>query len=159
MAERTDEEIEARIKELQPGEFLPFETTDLASYLPQERLAPLGFSLREAGAPWVQAKRDEESLRAAAIQYLPFALEKCLNHRGLSAGRSVSHYQAWFWMLGNEAMAAINWDDYGNYGAPILKSVAAFLQVDLPEDDIRGRFERMVRGEPCEPGCEEGCGT
>lgn len=80
--------------------------------------------------------------------YLAFAFEKAIDHRGLSAIRSVQKFRAWLWVLGVE----LDTSDYPSYGVPILKRVAALLGVDLPPE-----IAAWVDGQPCTPDCEMGC--
>ncbi len=63
-----------------------------------------------------------EAVVKAMLDYMPFAWEKANNCRGLSAGRSVQHMQAWLWLLDNplgEKLEGI----YQYYGKPCLRAV------------------------------------
>lgn len=98
--------------------------------------------------------RTRDGVIGDITKYLPFAHEKASSHRGLSASRSVEKLAAWVWLLGEEEHAAIDWNNYRNYGAPIIKQVAERYGVELPKNTW---FDRMAAGEKCHPGCEEGC--
>lgn len=52
---------------------------------------------------------------------MPFAIEKAMDGRGLSASRSISKMQAWVFALGETD--AINWERYADYGRPILRQI------------------------------------
>lgn len=88
--------------------------------------------------------------------YFEFAVGKATGHRGISASRSVDKMRAWVWLLGEDG--EIDWDDYPQYGCPILKQVADRYEFEVPELD-REAFERMAVGERCRDDCMEGCGT
>ncbi len=150
---RTIDEIMGRIKRLEMDDFFGFERGVLAEYLPNDRLADAGFTARDEG----RAPREltEANVIADIREYLPFAFDKAINHRGLSAGRSVNKMSAWVWLLGNEELTNFiqNNANYRNYGVPILKRVAAAFGIELP-DAIAAWEDGMA----CEPGCDNGCG-
>jgi len=163
MANRTDDEIVERIKELREEDPFGFETSDLVGYLPWDRAKE--FLKPEAEKEHTPAERDRASVLKQMADYLPFAVGKATNHRGLSAGRSISHYSAWVWMLGDEDYKAIDWNRYARYGAPILKQISERFGIPLPqpdttlahEVDMAKGFARMAQGEPCVQDCNEGC--
>jgi len=64
--------------------------------------------------------------------------------------------RAWVWLLGPEEFAAVDWEDYENYGAPILKKVAELVGFEWPEGD---GIDRMASGLPCQDYCQDGCGS
>lgn len=120
----------------------------------------LGVHLPEGWKPGHEDKHKEhplteEYLRKAAKSYLDFAFEKAMDHRGISASRSVMKLREWMWLLGLDEVVAFCDDDnnYTNYGVPILKRVAAALEVPLP--DMIAAWED---GSACTPDCQEGCG-
>lgn len=149
---RTQDEIIARFGEISPTtDFLGTERTDLLGALDAEHLAPF-LKDPEAAKEHVPADPLEEIRK-----YMPFAIEKALGHRGIAASRSVDHMRAWVWLLGDEQYEAIDWEDFPQYGMPILSSIASLLEIDLPDDE---RVRRMARGDYCEAdGCYEGCGS
>lgn len=85
--------------------------------------------------------------------YMSFAWQKCEDHRGISAGRSVQKMQAWCWVLGEDHL--IDWEEFAQYGAPILLAVSQRYGFEIPTSDA---VARMALGEYCRPDCEEGCG-
>lgn len=97
----------------------------------------------------------EEFVRSKAIDYLAFAFEKAVDHRGISASRSVIKMREYAWLLGMDDVVAFADDDsnYANYGVPILKRMAMALGVELPPE-----IAAWKDGEPCRPDCNEGCG-
>lgn len=101
--------------------------------------------------------RTVEHAMACARDYYRFAWGKVLDHRGISASRSITKLAAWMWVAGRDDLAALlHRDDlYTPYGAPALKALGAALGWPWPEDDEQAR--RMAAGEPCRPYCDEGC--
>ena len=122
---RTIEEVRERFKALNAKPtFLDFSPNVLAPFLPEG---------------WKEGHEDntkdypltEEFVRGEALKYLDFAFGKALDHRGISAGRSVQKMKEYCWLLGlDEAVAfAEDSENYPNYGVPILKHVAKALGV------------------------------
>ena len=60
---------------------------------------------------------NDEVQRALAIDYLAFAFGKALDHRGISASRSVDKLDAWLWLLGLD-VDRYRAAPYENYGVP-----------------------------------------
>lgn len=151
---RTDAEILARVREIQAEDFFGFEISDLLIRLPFAAAREfLKADATEDG--WTVAPRGRDALLAEMDHYAEFAWGKARDHRGISANRSVSHYRGWLWLLSDDDFGAIDWERYRNYGAPILKQICERFAFPVPADEA---LLRMSRGEPCEPGCGEGCG-
>lgn len=151
---RTQDEILARIKEVEAHDMFGFETSDLVGALDFEHAKPYLKEGVTADDEWLEESEDE--LRDRAVKYLEFAYDKAESHRGLSAGRSVAHYTSWLWLLG---VLPDDWDDvpYENYGVPKLFRAAEALGQTLPHD--RKRLTTMGSGRPCTWDCEEGCSS
>lgn len=155
---RSQDEIAARIREVRAADddLFGFRTEVLAEYLDREHFrefAKPDADLSDWAAP--------ESLAAAAEQgasYLAFAFGKALDHRGLSAARSVEKLAECAWLQGrDDVVAAMENAGYAQYGVPKLLVYAAAFDLPVPEDEA---LARMGRGEECDPdGCEAGCGT
>jgi len=143
---RTKEEIRERVGVMQATDPFGFGTADLRVYLPEELVE--GATADEPPTP--------EQMRTEIAKYLPFAFGKALDHRGLSASRSVQHLRAWLWLGGYDGLLRFAEDEanYPNYGVPILKRVATELGLPVP-DDIRD----WPDGGPCDPDCAWGCWT
>jgi len=151
---RTPQEILARIAVVKDRDFFGTETDDLLFYLDFEHAK--SFLQPEAtDEDWGKPSRVDPL--EAATEYLEFAFEKCLGHRGLSAARSISHFKAWFWLAGDDDTLAFLEDEshYPNYGAPMLLKIANVLGVAAPEGED---FACMARGERCGVGDNCGCG-
>lgn len=109
---RTDEEILARIEEREPFDWLGFERNDLIIRLPFEKAKP--FLKPEVTAEaWTPAPRDRESVLAEMRDYMRFAWEKANEGRGLSAGRTMHHYMAWIWLIGDDLGELSRYQYYG----------------------------------------------
>jgi len=93
----------------------------------------------------------------ATTRYLAFAIRKVVDHRGISAERSVVKLREYAWLLGrDDAVVAMDAAAYPQYGAPKLKAFALAMGLPWPTDDIV--LEHMASGQPCSPNCWEGCG-
>ncbi len=111
-AVRTDDEILARIKERKKIDFFGFETSDLIIRLPFDKARPyLKDDAKEEN--WTVYPRDRESVLAEAEKYMEFAWDKANNFRGISAGRSMSHYMAWIWLMGDDLGNLLEYECYG----------------------------------------------
>jgi hypothetical protein len=87
------------------------------------------------------------------------AVGKAIDHRSISASRSVEKLAEYAWLLGHDKLAAEMIEDhrYPMYGCPALKHMADTLgwQIDEMQNPL---FVRMAEGLPCHDGCDEGCG-
>lgn len=160
---RTPEEIAAHTRWHAENDFFPFAVADLVAYLPlefaREFLSEEAIKKYDNGEEVWTVREDPV---AEIKDYMSFAVDKVVYHRGLSAGRSVDHMRAWLWLAGEEELLAFANDDnhYKNYGAPILKAIADHYKIDyaskLNPSSLKS-FENMAMGKPCHPGCKEGC--
>lgn len=99
----------------------------------------------------------EDTIETDMIEYIKFALDKAFNHRGLSADRSIAKLDAWVWLAGNdELLKQFRNAQYQNYGVPKLMVLVKEYDVEV-EDYMRKPLERMAKGLPCSPFCDEGC--
>jgi hypothetical protein len=100
--------------------------------------------------------RSSESARRKLVRYLPFAIEKAVNHRGISASRSVSHFKNWAWLMeDSEAQEFIaDGGNYAMYGVPIIKYLLSRYNVkyEFSSPEERRIFECMAKGECCGSG-------
>lgn len=150
---RTTEEILARIAEVEPTDLFGVERSGLLQGLTMDDAAQfLGTELTEER--WAEIAQDPAK---SIADYLPFAIGKALDHRGLSASRSVDHMRGWVWLMGDDKFDAVDWSNYQNYGVPVLKRCAELVGYDWPADNER--LQRMADGLACIPDCEEGCAS
>lgn len=125
---RTAAEIKARIEEVETRDWLGVERQDLLAVLSYEEVKPW---LRDdvTEEQWEPSPRDAETIEQRMLDYMDFAWEKANDCRGISAGRSLSHYAAWLWLLG--------WDDaaeqimrYDHYGKSRLRAICEAFDWD-----------------------------
>lgn len=97
-----------------------------------------------------------ESVTEKMRGYMDFAWSKVAGHRGLSASRSIQKMSAWLYLLGDDDLLNLCNDprQYPQYGAPILKAICEKYGFPMPNSDS---IARMAHGQPCEPGCQQGC--
>jgi hypothetical protein len=135
---RTQEEIVRRIEDLKDSDFFGFQRSDLTDALDYEHAKSF---LKEAVPEneWEQSLSNDEDVRTKMINYMEFAWDKANNCRGLSAGRSMSHYKAWTWLLGDEVFNQFDdLEDYQYYGKDNLVQLCVYLGLDSAKwDDNR----------------------
>jgi hypothetical protein len=154
---RTVEEIIKRCQ--RNSDPLGFGDEALALFLTFDEAQPIirPDALAWAGArEWWDAEtkpRTREAVLAEMREYMDLAWQTVRYHRGISAGRSVEKMKAWVWLLRDAT--DIDWDNYAQYGAPILMRICEVYGFNIPLDEGN---QRMAAGKPCRPGCEEGCG-
>ena len=103
-----------------------------------------------------EAVTTDAQLAEMAAKYLDFGYGKAIDHRGISADRSVSKLREFAWLLGrDDVVEAMDKAAYPQYGAPKLLAFA--VGMDLPVSD-HPTFQRMAAGLPCKPDCDSGCG-
>lgn len=162
---RTNVEILNRIASEAELDFFGVVTADLVACLSYKDAKPFlkkGIKKSEWKDPPLEEAGCDKIVKDRLLDYLPFALNKCVDHRGLSASRSMDHIRTWLWLLKDEeALAyASDGDHYPMYGAPILKYVCERYGVDYrscldSEVELEG-FENMAQGRCC--GMSDGCG-
>jgi hypothetical protein len=143
---RTQAEIVERIKQAMERDIFGFEWYEYALCLTPESAESLrGIAIKKNAdlSNWPYYKTDKD-LRDRCIDYMPFAWEKANNCRGVSAWRSLSHYKAWLWLLGQDDFDDI--DDYEFYGKDQLRRICDFLGLDPDQwdDGIRVNSEEEI---------------
>ncbi|KKM56234.1 hypothetical protein LCGC14_1551890 [marine sediment metagenome] len=68
-------------------------------------------------------------------EYLSFAFQKATDERGISANRSLLHYQNWFWLIGDQDFADSIFKDFSNYGLEKLKEIEKKLKTMKEKDN------------------------
>lgn len=127
---RTQDEIVARIRGVEPRDIFGFERGDLLEYLDWEHAKE--FLNLDARAE--DFKITDVEPAAKIERYLPFAWDKANNCRGISANRSMCHMAAWLWLDGHDRMAD-EVHDYNFYGKPHLVRISELYGVDWKELD------------------------
>ncbi len=154
---RTQEEIVQRYEAVKADDVLGFRSEVLLLYLDFEHAKPY-LKPDVTAESWNAdvSKYDRDAVLEAAAKYMVFAWGKVKDHRGISASRSVDKMTEYAWLLGEDALVEeIGRTGYAQYGAPPLKLICEKLGFPLPDDEPT---KRMMRGEPCCDGCQEGCG-
>jgi hypothetical protein len=155
---RSDEEILERITVEKRNDPLGLSISDLVVCLPFDVASSNGFvkegATREEWDKYVSS-RDPEDVKKEITEYLEFAWDKAIGHRGISAIRSIGHIRNWVWLTGDDEALKFVEDEwnYPQYGVPVLKYVSERFGYEWPKDEYT---ERMARGEVC--GRYEGCG-
>jgi len=152
---RTIAEIVDKLRSLN-DDFLDFKRMELVCFLPLDHLRE--FLKPDADmSDWEPDALEESVVKQRIGDYMSFAWDKVRNHRGISAIRSIDKTWSWLWLLEDTELCAFAEDDsnYAQYGAPILAAICRQYGLAIPPGE---EIERMIRGLPCRPGCEEGCG-
>lgn len=127
----TSKEIVARIEARKGTDMLGFEVSEYLPFLDFDDAKPY---LKDGvtAAEWDAAKkpRTREAVLATMLDYMDFAWEKAHGERGISAWRSIAHFQAWLWLVGERDMAE-QIADYDDYGKPQLKAICRKFGWDL----------------------------
>ncbi len=158
---RSQDEIVTRIQHVKANDWdwMGTQIDDLVGYLDFAYAKPFlndDVTEEQWAADVVDVSAEKRPLDEARA-YLSFAFDKCLDHRGISASRSLNHFRTWFWLAGDDKTLAFIEDDanYPQYGAPVLAKIAEVLGVALPDDE---GFTRMAKGLRCNAGHDCGCG-
>lgn len=158
MTARTQDEILARFHAA--DDFFGFAVEALSDSMTADTIRRINPDA-ELPADW--APRAPDALEAEAREYLAFAAEKALSHRGISAERSVIKLREFAWLLGKDFVVhAMDVADYAQYGAPKLRAFADGMGwgfLGLADNDVeRSELDRMSQGLPCVDDCKNGCG-
>lgn len=159
MTKRTQDEIVARVRDIADEDLFGFAREVLIAALDEAAMRRL-FPDINPNLPLAAPVEPDTEL--AARRYLEFAVGKIIDHRGISASRSVSKLTEYAWLLGrDDVVAAMDAAGYVQYGAPQVRAFAEGMGWPFAElsSDPRDResLERMSAGDPCHDGCEDGC--
>ncbi len=112
---------------------------------------------------WKALPLVREIVLAEASEYSRFGWGKIIDHRGISASRTVAKMRAWLFLLGDKEMMDICDDEgkYMPYGAPILYEICKKYDWSMPDmnesaGDEDGTIGKMIGGLPCSSSCS-GC--
>ena len=106
----------------------------LAQFVPKERLAKIGMSLKDESSEWNHKELTRENVLEQLKSDVEFEFEKALDKRGISAGLMYEVVSMWNWVL-EEGLE--DFDNYAQYGLPLFKATAVKYGFDNPigEDD------------------------
>lgn len=153
---RTQDEIRERFDSLAESHLDPFGFRREALLDCMEFDTAVGIGMNPEAKPEEWARPD---VATRTREYLRFAIGKAVNHREISAGRSIEKLAEWLWVLDDaDLIERFEAAPYPQYGAPKLRVLEdAWLggQHDYAADE---KWWRMRAGEPCSLACVEGCG-
>jgi hypothetical protein len=160
---RTDEQIVARINSFgRFDDFFGAKRSRLIEVLSFDAAKDNGFAVIDATEEEWAKMQEAGATTDSAASYLEFAAGKAANHRGLSAARSIDHFDSIVWLVGDAEYEEFDSADSGNYGCGKLRAAAKVLGLSHQWDELVKAdpdLERMANGLPCYEGCDEGCGS
>lgn len=131
---RTQKEIVEKVNEWNSeNNLFDHRPSDLIEYLEYGYAKPFlkdGVTKEE----WEKGSDDIKSPKSVMIDYMPFAWQKANDCRGLSAMRTMQHYQAWLWLDGNDELSE-TLSDYEYYGKDHLVKICEYLGLDHTQWD------------------------
>lgn len=158
---RTQDEILARYREVAEADVFGFRRDVLASTMTADALRQAGVTVEDALAAELPMLDTAEKVTFEATEYLKFAIGKIIDHRRISATRSVDKLTEYAWLSGRDDVAkAMGEAEYAQYGAPKVRAFAEGMALPFLEDapDFgRTALDRMSAGMPCYDGCDQGC--
>lgn len=126
---RTQQQILDKLKSRQLEQrFIDWFPDDVIIFLEYDNAKPFIKEdiTREGWATMTANKKTDDDIRTMIIEYLPFAWDKANNCRGISASRSIDHFEAWTWLLGHD----IDFSKYRMYGKHHLVTISELFGVD-----------------------------
>lgn len=85
--------------------------------------------------------KTKENVLKEMAEYMEFAVGKAEDERGLSANRSINHYQAWVWLIDlnfSEWLEKEYEDNYCDYGLPILNKIQEYIDKETNMNEVEG---------------------
>lgn len=140
---RTRKEIVERCKAIRGDDFMGFRFSALLEFVDSDMASS---ELRERFkddadfSEWPDTpKPTKKNVLNRISKYMPFAIGKAEDERGISASRSVGKMTEWMWLLGNDDLEEICQDDrlYGKghgYGLEVLRAVCEKLDIEFKSD-------------------------
>lgn len=133
---RTQQEILKRTREAAKDDMLGFEWQEYLRAMTAKTAKELRGTLLKKGADLSEWKPDlmsDGAIQKQCIGYMLFAWDKANGCRGISAERSLAHYKAWMWLLGEDGWDNI--DEYEHYGKDNLVRICKFFDLDASQWD------------------------
>ena len=130
---RTQQEILNKMLKLSSKQdFFGFIHSDLIQFLEYEHAKDwLENDVTEETWDQIRKTPDDKTIKEVMADYMPFAFLKANNCRGLSAMRTLYHFTAWIWLLGDETVEYFgDLLKYEYYGKPHLIKICKYLNLD-----------------------------
>lgn len=126
---RTQEEVVERYEERKDADMFGFETDEYLMRMDWERAQTyLVDDATSEDWPVPEDALERDKILERMKGYMKFARKKADNERGLSAKRSIAHYIAWIWLLGDDGFLAElerEYDGSEDYGKSTLRMIEA----------------------------------
>jgi hypothetical protein len=139
------EEIVARMKAVKDHDWLGTIAGDLLNYLTFDA-AKEHLNEGITAEQWAEYQKEVKPPLVQAAEYLDFAWDKANNCRGISAGRSINHLNAWLWLAGLDDLVNQEFVHYNMYGKRQLVIASVICGVDWRKLD-NGRWSNYEEGE------------
>lgn len=110
----------------------------LTNYFPSSDWEVFGIGLKEGKEPPPVREFTEENILENLESDLEFAFEKALDKRGLSASAMNGVITMWLWVLDDPLQ---DFEEYAEYGLPLLKAVAVKYGFENPIGEDAGNEE------------------
>lgn len=121
---KTQQEIVGRILERSENDVLGFETKEYYDFLDYAHAKPfLKPETTEGDWNRLSIYPSPGNLLVTMLEYMPFAWEKANDCRGISANRSIGHYEAWLWLMDDGFLEQFNTIEYEHYGKEKLIAI------------------------------------
>lgn len=129
---RSDDDIVTRLRSVMDTDFLGFKAEVLVPYLGYDHAVEFMRADPDTGEPaigrdeWEERALTRLAPAAAGADYLPFAVGKIEDERGISASRSVEKLTEWAWLDEQDDLVAdmSNPVNYGHYGDAAVRLYA-----------------------------------
>jgi len=126
---KTKQQIKDKMVELK-NDVMSFKREALVDFLTEEEGNSFGFSAVE-GTKWEQRELTRESVLEKMKDYMDFAIEKAIDERGISAGRSINKMQMWLWIIEEDAvLGELPRKYFYWYGLPALIKICEHFDWD-----------------------------
>jgi hypothetical protein len=130
----SDAQILTQIQRIKKDDIFGTQIGDLIVYLPFT-MAKEFIKEGVTEATWEEMQKTQPATYDAAInqitEYMSFAWNKANGCRGLSAARSIDHFIAWTFLLGEEELSRKLKDvEYTHYGKPHLREICKHFKLD-----------------------------
>ena len=129
---RTQDEIKTEFKKLNEVDMFGWKRMILTDFMIIETVKELNLLkddiTDEELKEFIYTEPTDENIIAKIKDYMDFALGKALNHRGISASRSIEKFTEWLWLLNRpDITEKFEEAKYENYGVPQLKVICSSL--------------------------------